>query len=569
MAPSALRRAIGTVKDQTSIGLAKFSTSYSISLLNVAIVKATRHDERPASQRHVVNIVNLTCCSLPYVSSCVTTLSKRLHKTHNWVVAVKALMVVHRLLSQGDPSYEHEIFFRNWGGARLLNMSDFRDASRSNSWDFTAFVRTFARYLDEQLEFRINGLVSLRDKDEKEAYQKQQQQKKLGYFVTSACSTPVREMKIEHILMRSQQLQELLERFLACRPTGEAKTHRMVMFALQSLVAESFQIYFYIVEIMAILIERFMELEVPDCMKVLDIFSRASKQFTEVDIFYNWCKTAGIGRSSEYPRVQMITPKKLAVMDNFIRDKAALARCRKALKQEPHKPKVQEQTNIEALPAPQGFIQEIALEEKQEEENSVIVQNTQEANLIDIDDDASMTGEEYGDRMALALFPGDPLPPPAWEAFDDEPCDWETALVQSASKLSNQKVTLGGGFDLMMLDTMYQRAPTVGGGAHVGSASSMAFSGAVTTVLALPAPPVAGNGVQREDPFAASLAVAPPAYVQMWDMERKQQLLVVEQLMWEQYARNGMQGYHGLERLQGQAYPYHMGYSGYPQSHGS
>lgn len=100
-------------------------------------------------------------------------------------------------------------------------MSDFRDASRSNSWDFTAFVRTFARYLDEQLEFRINGLVSLRDEDEKEAYQKQQQQKKLGYFVTSACSTPVREMKIEHILMRSQQLQELLERFLACRPTGQ------------------------------------------------------------------------------------------------------------------------------------------------------------------------------------------------------------------------------------------------------------------------------------------------------------------------------------------------------------
>lgn len=101
-------------------------------------------------------------------------------------------------------------------------MSDFRDASRSNSWDFTAFVRAFARYLDEQLEFRINGLVNLRDKDEKEAYQKQQQQqKKLGFFVTSACSTPVGEMKIEQILMRSQQLQELLERFLACRPKGQ------------------------------------------------------------------------------------------------------------------------------------------------------------------------------------------------------------------------------------------------------------------------------------------------------------------------------------------------------------
>lgn len=218
MAPSSIRRAIGMVKDQTSIGLAKVSSSSStISHLNVAIVEATRHDEKPASRRHVAEIVNLTCYSPTYVSACVSALSKRLHKTRNWVVALKVLMVIHQLFSEGDPSYKHEIFFRNWRGVRLLNMSNFRDASGLNSWDFTAFVRTFARYLDELLEFRINGLISLRSKDEEKEFEQQEVE---GYFVTSACSTPVREMKIEQILLRSQQLQELLERFLACRPTG-------------------------------------------------------------------------------------------------------------------------------------------------------------------------------------------------------------------------------------------------------------------------------------------------------------------------------------------------------------
>lgn len=349
------------------------------------------------------------------------------------------------------------------------------------------------------------------------------------------------------------------------------------MCALQSLVPESFQIYFYIAEIMAVLIERFMELEAPDCMKVLDILCQASRQFIEVENFYNWCKAVRIGRSSEYPQVETITAKKLVAMEKFIRNKAALAHGRKAAKQEPAElePNVQvqeEQIHIKALPAFEEFIQEIASEEIAAEESAKEVHSTKEANLIDTEDDAvTVTEQEYGDSLALALFEEDwdRTLPPAWESFDEEPGDWEMALVQSTSKLSNQKVALGGGFDMLLLDNMYQQGPTVGDRAYTGSASSMAIGGAASTVLALPAPPAAGNRVQREDPFAASVGIAPPAYVQMWDMEKKQQLLVEEQLMWEQYARNGMQGHYGLERLQGQHYPCHMGYGGYPQSYWS
>lgn len=359
------------------------------------------------------------------------------------------------------------------------------------------------------------------------------------------------------------------------------------MCALQSLVPESFQIYFYIAEIMAVLIERFMELEAPDCMKVLDILCQASRQFIEVENFYNWCKAVGIGRSSEYPQVETITPKKLVAMEKFILDKAALAHSRKAAKQEPAElePNVQvqeEQIRIKALPALEEFIQEIESEEIAAEESTKEVHSTKEANLIDTEDDAvTVTEQEYGDSLTLALFEvrdrtlpptwdevRDGTLPPAWESFD-EPGGWEMALVQSTSKLSNQKVALGGGFDMLLLDNMYQQGPTVGDRAYTGSASSMAIAGAASTVLALPAPPAAGNRVQREDPFAASVGIAPPAYVQMWDMEKKQQLLLEEQLMWEQYARNGMQGHYGLGRLQGQHYPCHMGYGGYPQSYWS
>ncbi|EAY83354.1 hypothetical protein OsI_38571 [Oryza sativa Indica Group] len=36
-------------------------------------------------------------------------------------------------------------------------MSDFCDRSRTDAWDFSAFVRTYAAYLDDRLEYRMQG----------------------------------------------------------------------------------------------------------------------------------------------------------------------------------------------------------------------------------------------------------------------------------------------------------------------------------------------------------------------------------------------------------------------------
>ncbi|PKI32204.1 hypothetical protein CRG98_047407, partial [Punica granatum] len=137
----------------------------------------------------------------------------RLSKTKNWVVALKSLVLIHRLLADGDPAYEEEIFFSTRRGTRLLNMSDFRDTSRSDAWDYSAFVRTFALYLDERLDYRMQGRRGKRstfglDDEEEEAHQ------------PSHKATPVREMKVEQMFSKMHHLQQILDRFLACKPTG-------------------------------------------------------------------------------------------------------------------------------------------------------------------------------------------------------------------------------------------------------------------------------------------------------------------------------------------------------------
>jgi hypothetical protein len=102
---------------------------------------------------------------------------------------------------------------------------------------------------------------------------------------------------------------------------------------------------------------------------------------------------------------------------------------------------------------------------------------------------------------------------------------------------------------MMVLDGMYNHAAVANAQVFSGSASSVALRPPGTPMLALPAPPGMCS-VAAGDPFAASMAVPPPTYVQMSDMQMKQQLLTEEQLVWQRYGKNGMQGQGALSMLE-------------------
>lgn len=314
-------------------------------------------------------------------------------------------------------------------------------------------------------------------------------------------------------------------------------------------------------------------MEIPDCIKVYDIFCRVGKQYDELDLLYGWSKSIGIARSSEYPDIERVTTKKLELMDQYIRDRSISAQTKRLNTQEEKDEVVEpeeEINEIKALPPPEEFHEEPAEEVKEPEPKEEMVQT--EGDLLNLGD---MGHNQYdGDKLALALFDGaaptsttQALP---WHAFDNGE-DWETTLVQSSSNLSNQKPSLGGGLDTLVLDGLYKHAETnaamqgLGYGMN-GSASSVALGSAGSpAMLALPAPPtVSGSNFVNTDPFAASMAVAPPSYVQMSEIEKRQRLLVQEQAMWQQYAQGGMHGQVAFTTQPNNAY---MG--GYPQNYGN
>ncbi|KAJ8562305.1 hypothetical protein K7X08_011596 [Anisodus acutangulus] len=569
MAPS-IRKAIGAVKDQTSISLAKVTGNVAPDL-EVLVVKATTHDNDPADEKYLREILHLTSNSRGYVSAFVFAVSKRLSKTHDWVVALKALMLVHRLLTDGDPVLGQEIMYASRRGMRILNMSDFRDEAHSNSWDHSGFIRTYAFYLDQKLEFTVYDR-KLNDIDEKKRFEDgygNDREEKNGV-------TPVREMKPERVLERLNQLLQLLDRFLACRPTGAAKSSRMVLVALYSLVKESFKFYADICEVLQILMDRFAEMEYAYCVKAFDAYVSAAKMIDELVGTYNWCKDIGIARSSEFPEVQIITDKLLGTLEGFLRERANRPRSPEINRVESSSAVKEEKTldmnEIKALPPPENYTSPPPPSQPGPQPRPPTQQVTED--LVNLKDDG-VTADGEGNKMALALFSG-PVAKGngSWEAFDGETgqvtsawqtpaaqigkADWELALVETASNLSKQTADLAGGFDSLLLNGMYDQGTVR---QHVsntqvtgGSSSSVALPGvgkSAKPMLALPAPDGTVQPVGNQDPFAASLAVPPPSYVQMAEQERKQHLLMQEQQLWQKYASNGMQGQMGLSRLAG------------------
>ncbi|KAM3300926.1 putative clathrin assembly protein [Capsicum chacoense] len=590
MAPS-IRKAIGAVKDQTSISLAKVTGNIAPEL-EVLVVKATTHDNDPADEKYIREILHLTSNFRGYVSAFVSVVSKRLSKTHDWVVALKALMLVHRLLTDGDPALGQEIKYASRRGMRVLNMSDFRDEAHSNSWDHSGFIRAYAFYLDQKLEFTVYDR-KVNSVDEKKRFEDgfgqyrdgPRRERSYNEFDESAGReekngvTPVREMKPERVLERLNQLLQLLDRFLACRPTGAAKNCRMVLVALYSLVKESFKLYADISEVSQILLDQFGEMEYADCVKTFDAYVSAAKMIDELVGTYNWCKDVGIARSSEFPEVQVITDKLLGTLEGFLRERANRPRSPEinsaesssAVKEE----KTSDMNEMKALPPPENYKPPPPAPPQPGPQPTPQTQQVTE-DLVNLKDDG-VTADGEGNKMALALFSG-PVTTGngSWEAFPSDgqteqvtsawqtpaaeigKADWELALVETASNLSKQTADLAGGFDSLLLNGMYDQGTVK---QHVnntqatgGSASSVALPGvgkSANPILALPAPDGTVQPVGNQDPFAASLAVPPPSYVQMAEQERKQHLLMQEQQMWQQYASNGMQGQLGLSRLAG------------------
>ncbi|KAK1405462.1 clathrin coat assembly protein AP180 [Heracleum sosnowskyi] len=326
--PSKIKKAIGAVKDQTSISLAKVGSSTN---LEVAILKATTHENIPTDERYINEIVGLVSSDKTYAKSCARAIGKRVGRTRNWIVALKSLMLVLRIFQDGDPYFPREVLHATRRGAKILNLTKFRNDSNSGPRDYTAFVRTFALYLDERLDCFLTGKLQRRYtfKDRERGGQSKHPRNNMV----------IRDMKPPMLLDRITFWQRLLDRAIATSPSGAARTNRLILIALYAIVQESFDLYKDISDGLTLLLDSFFHLQYNLCVGAFEACVKASKQYQDLIEYYSYCQNLGVGRTSEYPSIQTISQQLIETLQEFLKDQSSF-------------PAVTKSPQMLALPAP-------------------------------------------------------------------------------------------------------------------------------------------------------------------------------------------------------------------------
>ncbi|VAH78752.1 unnamed protein product [Triticum turgidum subsp. durum] len=506
------RKAYGALKDTTTVSLASLNSDFKD--LDVAIVKATNHVECPPKDRHLRKIVAASSIARPQadVAYCIHALARRLTKTRSWIVALKTLVVIHRLLRDGDPTFREELL-NFTQRVQILQLSNFKDNSSPIAWDYSSWVRTYGLFLEERLQcFRI-----LKYDIEAERLPKQGQGSEKTNF---QAHSQTRELDSQALLEQMPALQQLLYRLIGCRPEGAANTNYLVQYALALVLKESFKIYCAINDGIINLVDKFFEMPRHDALKALEIYRRAGQQAGNLSDFYENCRGLELARNFQFPTLREPPQTFLSTMEEYVKEAPRMVPIKDPLEfperllltykpgeseEIPEPVPVQEEVRQMEEPAPVPSLTEAASSPP----------NTRVADTGDLlglsDPNPSVSAIEESNALALAITPTGVNTSTTSTAMQDigfDPTGWELALVTTSSSNTNSLAvdsTLGGGFDKLTLDSLYDD----------GTYRQMQQQ--------LPYGAVPHNPFMASDPFAVSNQVASPPSVQMAAMAQQPQ----------------------------------------------
>ncbi|PQQ13672.1 putative clathrin assembly protein [Prunus yedoensis var. nudiflora] len=290
--PQSLRKALKTV------GLAKANGDFKA--LDVAIAKATSHDEALPKEKHVLTILKAVSALRPRAEAayCIHGLARRLSKTHNWKVALKTVIIVHRALREVDDTFCDAVVKYSWSRGHMLNLSHVWDGSSSSALDFSAWVRTYASYLEERLEcFRV-----------------------LKYDVQKDHSR-TKELDTSDLLRQLPALQQLLSRLLDCQPKEGTVCNCLIQFALSMVAGESAKLYAAITDGNVNLLDKFFEMQHDDAVRALEIYKKSRSQEERLCEFFEICRSFNFGRALKFnQKIQQPPASFLTTMEDYVND---------------------------------------------------------------------------------------------------------------------------------------------------------------------------------------------------------------------------------------------------------
>lgn len=308
---SKLKLALGSVKDHVSIGKAMMchhhhhqqQRDHSFSSIEIAVLRATSHENGTINDKYMHEILFLVSNSKGSIPFLAERISSRLGKTKNHLVALKTLVLIHRLLRGGNRSFEQELCRAHvTGHLQISRIMCFTKSSFSEDHSYAGFLHKYAAYLEERLSWLINQAGKL----EPVMF------KGLEFWRYD-------EKSIDMVFRTLPKCQVFIDRVLQCSPHDLFPSdHNLVHAAISNTLRESFQVYMTFSEGIATLVNMFFDLTASAKGLAIEILERASLQSQKLHDLYESCKQIVENKNLEYPSVQIISMDHIMALEQLI-----------------------------------------------------------------------------------------------------------------------------------------------------------------------------------------------------------------------------------------------------------
>lgn len=284
-------RAAGALKDKNSIYLTTISrkTSYRNPDLQAIIIKATSHDDSFVDYKNFQRVYQWLRTSSLHVKPLLWSLSSRMNKTRNWVVAIKGLMLIHGVFCCQIPAVQRI-------GRLPFDLSSFtsRSSNQNKGRDYNAFVRAYFAYLDQRSVFVTTESTKRRSSD---------------------FDPPLSEE-----LGRLGKWQSLLDVLLQVKPQADNMMRKsVIMEAMICVSTEAFEVYIRIKKgISRALTKIYSEQDKNEAALALGILHKATVQVHDLSLFFDLCKKMGVMSSLDCPKVEKISQEDIRKLESII-----------------------------------------------------------------------------------------------------------------------------------------------------------------------------------------------------------------------------------------------------------
>ncbi|XP_039133165.1 putative clathrin assembly protein At1g33340 [Dioscorea cayenensis subsp. rotundata] len=250
---SKLKQALGSLMEISG------SSTDIFSGIDAAIARGTDRTDTPVDDKYVHEILFLVSNSPGSITFLARRITRRLETATDVILALKTLLLLHRLLRGGDRYFEQDLRSLWYSGELRIDLGwSCNDCNRLSS-----FIISYSELLKERVQWIINQSGKL------------EPVRPLGLEIQSC-----EENAIELVLHRLSKCQAFLDLTMECLPSKIWHSSRVTQVAMNIILREFFGV----------------------CVLFLDEY-------------YKSLRTSMVGKSLDFPSVRVFTVEDVSAMD--------------------------------------------------------------------------------------------------------------------------------------------------------------------------------------------------------------------------------------------------------------